>query len=274
MAYRFQTRLLLPLLLLIPATPSAEYAVEVRTKPGWQEGIRTVLVMPVLCPQTADCKAVERDIHSHLSSTGTYKVVRPETVRDLLFELGTSQERATNEQVAAVLEKLQPDAIVTAWVKYAGSSPQGALIVGGNTMSVAIPIDSEFGGVSLEIRRRSDGALLVLASGEGESDWVDCHEVISKLLRRIFERAFGTREQPIDLGDEPVPMTVRAIKGGGQIIVAQTSSGLSVLLQPLPACSGLQVGSKVTITAYGDRGTGVLSSGRSCEFKITVQADR
>lgn len=249
---------------LLAVSSLAEYSIKINVKPGWRDGVSTLAVMPVLGPAEAKNDVIERHLVRNLARGNSFRLLQPDRFRQVLFEVGASQDRATAEQVLLALDQLNPDAVVTAWVKSAGSTAEGAVVVGGPSIAVAFPVESSFGGISIEIRRRSDNALLVLASGTGESDWDDCDEVIGKIVTKIFQQLPKEEaRQPVHSG---VFVAATVMSQRGTALVIETESGKRYIVESQVTCSDLQVGSKVLVRTEGDELVTKLESGAICRL--------
>ncbi len=99
-------------------------------------------------------------------------------------------QAVTDENRAALAERLGADAFLLVVVGHSGSEAEGvgSGVVTGNVVTMSGFAIAK-GGVEIAILSAKDGKLLLKGTGFGETDWKTEKGVLSKVLEKLFERA-------------------------------------------------------------------------------------
>lgn len=181
----------LAVLLLFLATGTfAKVTVDVQKAADLEEVVETVALLPATCPPHIDCIWMDDRLAEEFGKHAPFRVISARQVKQTLFDLGIA---AVGESTrAAVLEKLDADALVVPIVMHSGKESEGEVgVVSGPTM-VLVPDEKKIGRVSLTILA-PDGRQLLRGEGHARSgnDLKKESGMILMTFRKLLEEAFG-----------------------------------------------------------------------------------
>jgi hypothetical protein len=186
---KFSAVLAVPLLLFLATASSAKVTVDVQ-KSTDLEVVESVALLPASCPAHIDCIWMDDRLAEEFAKHAPFRVISARRVKQALFDLGIA---ALDESTrAAVLEKLDADALVVPVVIHSGKESEGAVgVVSGPTV-VVVPDEKKSGRVSLTILA-PDGHQLLRGEGHVRSgnDLKGERGVILMTFRKLLEEAFA-----------------------------------------------------------------------------------
>ncbi len=190
---RFARRLAtgLGLLLLASASAQAAYNVEVNAVPDLSERVKVVAIVPMACPATVDCLWIENRLHQDLIRFTSLRVMPASRIRKRLFE--TEIQTITEENRAAIGERLGVDSFLIPLIHDSGTTSAGAVGIPAGAIVIAAPVEMARIQAELLLIAAEDAKKLLQGTGFGESFGGAAKNVAAKLFRQIIKKGLPKR---------------------------------------------------------------------------------